>query len=190
MEKTKSISFGFWVAGLVGTLLCMALSAAGMQQATYGAAVATLVLIAFGFVFARIYKSEQEALAARRRKGLAKAQGMVEAACAALDAYRDAQVQGADAEMVAELRRKAENAAMEAVFTLGEAQATPRELALVATQQASEAQKKLQALVEENAPQEELARAREEAVALSFHAVEAIRAMLAVTVQTEPAPQA
>ena len=152
MPDNKTISFGLWALGLLGTVICMAVSAAGMKNETYVIFVFTILFILFGFVFA-----------------------MLQRAFDAMDSY-EAAVNAGEAEE--ELNRKlaAQNlAAVEAVLAYGEVTVSPKQLAMADTANAVAAVKHLQSLTEQGASAAELDEAQQQASALCCRALKAIR---------------
>ena len=174
MPDNKTISFGLWALGLLGTVICMAVSAAGMKNETYVIFVFTILFILFGFVFAML-NAQEERTAERILLKRGSSHPLLQRAFDAMDSYEDA-VNAGEAEE--ELNRKlaAQNlAAVEAVLAYGEVTVSPKQLAMADTANAVAAVKHLQSLTEQGASAAELDEAQQQASALCCRALKAIR---------------
>ncbi|MDD6174674.1 MAG: hypothetical protein PUC59_02780 [Firmicutes bacterium] len=174
MPDNRTISFGLWALGLLGTVVCMAVSAAGMKNETYVVFVFTILFILFGFVFAML-NAQEERTAERRLLKKGSSHPLLQKAFDAMDSYEAAVKAGEEESVLQQKLTERDLAAVEAVLSYGEMTVSPKELAMADTARAVEAVKHLQALTELGAASEELEKAQQQAAALCCRALQAIR---------------
>ena len=148
MPDNKTVSFGLWALGLLGTIICMAVSAADMKDETYVVFVFTILFILFGFVFAML-NAQEERTAERRLLKKGSSHPLLQKAFDAMDSY-EAAVSAGEEEDTLRQKLAAQNlAAVEAVLAYGEVTVSPKQLAMADTANAVAAVKRLQALTEQ-----------------------------------------
>lgn len=174
MPDNKTVSFGLWALGLLGTIICMAVSAAGMKDETYVVFVFTILFILFGFVFAML-NAQEERTAERRLLKKGSSHPLLQKAFDAMDSY-EAAVSAGEEEDTLRQKLAAQNlAAVEAVLAYGEVTVSLKQLAMADTANAVAAVKRLQALTEQGASTAELDEAQQRASELCCRALKAIR---------------
>lgn len=180
MGNNGMVSLGFFSVSCVALVITMALSTAEFIEFSIFAAAVTLVLTAFGFVFAYRNKQDEDALLQGRVSSKGRSGAAVRKAVEALEELETAQSIREAPEVLAEQRERAAQLAMEAVRNLRGIGATPRILAIAATDKAIRSQAQLQLLLTEGAPEQELLLAQSTAEEDALLAVAEIRHMLLV----------
>ena len=131
MPLFKILATGSCVIALFFTLLCMLVSAAGLQSETRFVFTFVMSFVAAGFIFARIDKQEADAQY-RAKLAATGSRAIMNDAIEALNRL--------EAEDNAENRSDFQQKAAHALMSLGEVRVTRRDLAIVATAKAIEAQ--------------------------------------------------
>lgn len=180
MGSNGMISLGFFSVSCVALVITMALSTAEFVEFSIFAAAVTLILTAFGFVFAHRNKQDEDALMEGRITRKGRSSTAVKKAMEALEDYETAQSIHEAPEIVAEKREKAVQTALEAVRNLRGIGSTPRILAIAATDKAIRSQAQLQLLLSEEASEEEILLAQSHAEEDALSAITEIRRMLLV----------
>ncbi len=176
MPDNKTISLGLWALGLLGTVVCMAVSAAGMKSETYVIFVFTILFILFGFIFAMLY-AQEERIAERKLLRKRDSHLELQRAFSAMDAYESAVAAG-DSESELQQKLAAQNlAAVQAVLAYGEVTLSQKQLAMAATSRAVSAVKELESLTVQGVADTELHQAQAKAETLCCEALRAIRTM-------------
>lgn len=176
MPDNKTISFGLWALGLLGTVICMAVSAAGMKSETYVIFVFAILFILFGFVFAKLSAQEEDA-AERKLLKRSEPGPLLQKAFDAMDTYEAAAAAGEEESSLQQKLAAQNLAAVEAVLAYGEVTVSEKQLAMAATAKAVAAVKHLQELSEQNAPEDELFAAQDKTAALCCDALRMIRTL-------------
>lgn len=176
MPDNRTVSIGLWALGLLGTVVCMAVSAAGMKDETFVVFVFTILFLLFGFVFAAL-NAQEERTAERRLLKKGSSRPLLQKAFDAMDDY-DAAASAGAAESELQQKLAAQNlAAVEAVLAYGEVTVSPKQLAMADTARAVEAVKRLQTLTEQGASADALDEAQQKASILCCRALKAIRSL-------------
>lgn len=172
MPDNKTIASGLWGLALLGTVVCMAVSAAGMKDETYIVFVFTILFILFGFIFAMLNAQEERAVERR----LLKKNDPPKKLQAAFDAMAACDsCDGAPEEERRKMTDECNRRAVEAILAFGELKLSQKEIAMAATAKAIEANKELQRLCERSAEAAILAQAQQQAEELSREAVRELR---------------
>ena len=180
MGRNGMISLGFFSVSCVTLVITMALSTAELIDASIFAAAVTLILVAFGFLFAHRNKQDEDALFQSRIGSKGRSSAAVKRAIDALEDYETAQSIHEAPGILVEKREKAAQTALEAVRNLHGIGATPRILAIAATDKAIRSQTRLQILLSEEASEQEVILAQSTAEEDALTAVAEIRRMLLV----------
>ncbi len=145
MPSNKVLASGACGVALFCTLLCMLLSAAGLWAETRSVVIFVMFFLAVGFLFAHLDKREADA-AFRAKLAATGSRAMMGEAIAALNRLE----QDETPENRLDFQRKA----AQALMSLGEVRVTRRDLAIVATAKAIEAQHALREACEADASQD------------------------------------
>ena len=170
MPGNRAISQGLFCAALLGTIVCMALSAAAMVDATFMVFDFTMIFVLFGFIFAMLNAQDEKALAAKRLQ--AGSPRLVEDAIRALEEYENAPQANRE-----EKRARFVQTAVRAVIGLGEISVAPKTMAMASTAKAVDAFLHLQTLCEACAQSGEIEAARRRCEEFACMAIYDIRRM-------------
>lgn len=173
--SNRTLSLTLWGLGLLGTLLCMAVSAAGLRSETTLLFIITIIFLLFGFLFEIMNRKEVSEEEQERRHRMGQAQPLLEA-YAAMDAYNAAILAGEPEDVLNQRLAERNLAAIEAILAYGDITVTQKQMAMVATAKASAAAKQLQESAEQLS-EPEWSRLQMQTAALCCDALDAIRAL-------------